>query len=154
MPNSIQKKAEEVPGYVYATCLFWVLVALPLLVSRRRTRYQIIDLGEIYRLVVLAGFRAPDWPSRRVSKIFVWISLGAFGARASALARLSPVLKYSSRQGLSNGGISVSIGVLFKIDWVFFYPTVKDIMREIPEYIPMNIPSKEGKPRNIDISIY
>ena len=25
-------------------------------------------------------------------------------------------------------------------------PTVKDIIREIPEYIPMNIPFKKGKP--------
>src|SRR5271170_8458953 len=121
MPNSIQKKAEKVPGYVYATCLFWVLVALPLLVSRRRTRYQIVELGELYRLVVLAGFRASDWPSKRVSKIFVWISLDAFGARASALARLSPVLKYSSRQGLSNGGVFVSIRSLFKTEVPFSF---------------------------------
>jgi hypothetical protein len=29
-------------------------------------------------------------------------------------------------------------------------PTVKDIIREIPEYIPMDIPSKKGAPKNID----
>jgi hypothetical protein len=28
--------------------------------------------------------------------------------------------------------------------------TFKDIIREIPEYIPMDIPSKKGGPRNID----
>jgi hypothetical protein len=28
--------------------------------------------------------------------------------------------------------------------------TVKDIIREIPEYIPMDIPSKKGAPKNID----
>ena len=28
--------------------------------------------------------------------------------------------------------------------------TVKDIIREIPEYIPMDIPFKKGGPRNID----
>jgi len=32
--------------------------------------------------------------------------------------------------------------------------TVKDVIREIPEYIPMNIPSKEGKPRNINLSTH
>ena len=29
-------------------------------------------------------------------------------------------------------------------------PTVKDIIREIPEYIPINIPFKKGGLRNID----
>ena len=29
-------------------------------------------------------------------------------------------------------------------------PTVKDVIREIPEYIPMDIPPKKGGPRNID----
>jgi hypothetical protein len=28
---------------------------------------------------------------------------------------------------------------------------VKDVIREIPDYILMNIPSKEGKPKNIDL---
>jgi hypothetical protein len=28
--------------------------------------------------------------------------------------------------------------------------TVKDIIREIPEYIPMDIPLKKGGPKNID----
>jgi hypothetical protein len=32
--------------------------------------------------------------------------------------------------------------------------TVKDVIREIPEYIPMNISSIEGKPKNIDLSTY
>jgi hypothetical protein len=32
--------------------------------------------------------------------------------------------------------------------------TVKDVIREIPDYIPMNIPSREGKPRNIDLSTH
>jgi hypothetical protein len=27
---------------------------------------------------------------------------------------------------------------------------VKDIIREIPEYIPIDIPSKKGAPKNID----
>ena len=34
------------------------------------------------------------------------------------------------------------------------YPIVKDLIREIPDYIPMDIPSKEGKPQNIDLSIH
>jgi hypothetical protein len=29
-------------------------------------------------------------------------------------------------------------------------PTVKDIIREILEYIPMNIPSKKGASKNMD----
>jgi hypothetical protein len=33
-------------------------------------------------------------------------------------------------------------------------PTVKDIIREIPEYIPMDIPSKKGGPKNINQSIH
>jgi hypothetical protein len=28
--------------------------------------------------------------------------------------------------------------------------TVKDVIREIPEYIPMDIPFKKGGPRKID----
>ena len=32
--------------------------------------------------------------------------------------------------------------------------TVKDVIREIPDYIPINIPSRKGKPRNIDLSIH
>jgi hypothetical protein len=32
--------------------------------------------------------------------------------------------------------------------------TVKDIIREIPEYIPMDIPLKKGGPRNINQSIH
>jgi hypothetical protein len=28
--------------------------------------------------------------------------------------------------------------------------TVKDIIQEIPEYIPMDIPFKKGGPKNID----
>ncbi len=32
--------------------------------------------------------------------------------------------------------------------------TVRDVIREIPEYILMNIPEKKGYPRNIDQSIY
>jgi hypothetical protein len=28
--------------------------------------------------------------------------------------------------------------------------TVKDVIREIPEYIPINIPFKKGGPKNID----
>jgi hypothetical protein len=31
---------------------------------------------------------------------------------------------------------------------------VKDVIREIPDYISMNIPSKEGKLRNIDLSTH
>ena len=99
-----------------------MLVAPPLLVSQLRDRYQLVELGELYRLVVLAGFRASDWPSKRVSKIFVWISLDAFGARASALARLILVLKYSPRPGLSNRGNFVSIGSLFKTKVPFDLP--------------------------------
>jgi len=33
-------------------------------------------------------------------------------------------------------------------------PTVKDIIREIPKYIPMDIPFKKGSPKNIDQSIH
>jgi hypothetical protein len=33
-------------------------------------------------------------------------------------------------------------------------PTVKDIIRKVPEYIPMDIPFKKGGLRNIDQSIY
>ena len=33
-------------------------------------------------------------------------------------------------------------------------PTVKDIIQEIPEYIPMDIPLKKGSPKNIDQSIH
>jgi hypothetical protein len=29
-------------------------------------------------------------------------------------------------------------------------PTVKDVIREIPEYIPMDIPFKKGGPKNIN----
>jgi hypothetical protein len=32
--------------------------------------------------------------------------------------------------------------------------TVKDIMREVPEYIPMDISFKEGRPRNINLSTH
>jgi len=31
---------------------------------------------------------------------------------------------------------------------------VKDVIREIPDYIPMNIPFREGEPRNIDLSTH
>jgi hypothetical protein len=40
-----------------------------------------------------------------------------------------------------------------KEEWLeSFIPnvTVKDIIREIPEYIPIDIPSKKGGPKNID----
>ena len=33
-------------------------------------------------------------------------------------------------------------------------PTVKNIIREIPKYIPIDIPPKKGVPRNINQSIY
>ena len=33
-------------------------------------------------------------------------------------------------------------------------PTVKDIIREIPEYIPIDIPLKKGSPKNIDQSTH
>jgi hypothetical protein len=33
-------------------------------------------------------------------------------------------------------------------------PTVKNVIREIPEYIPMDIPFKKGGPKNIDQFIY
>jgi len=32
--------------------------------------------------------------------------------------------------------------------------TVKDVIREIPEYIPIDIPFKKGGPRNINQSIH
>src|SRR5256886_16141750 len=47
--------------------------------------------------------------------------------------------------------------LLPKEEWLESFilnPTVKDIIREIPEYIPMDIPSKKGGPKNINQSIY
>jgi hypothetical protein len=47
--------------------------------------------------------------------------------------------------------------LLFKEEWPENFVsniTVKDIIREIPDYIPMNIPSKESKLRNIDLSTH
>jgi hypothetical protein len=42
---------------------------------------------------------------------------------------------------------------LFKEEWpesFILNATVKDVIREILKYIPMDIPPKKGGPRNID----
>jgi hypothetical protein len=47
--------------------------------------------------------------------------------------------------------------LLLKEEWPESFisnATVKDIIREIPEYIPMDIPSIEGKLKNIDLSTH
>jgi hypothetical protein len=47
--------------------------------------------------------------------------------------------------------------LILKKEWpesFILNPTVKDIIREIPKYIPMDIPPKKGGPRNIDQSTH
>jgi hypothetical protein len=57
----------------------------------------------------------------------------------------------------STAALDIDRLLLSKEEWpesIVSNITVKDVIREILDYIPMNIPCKEGKLRNIDLFTY